>query len=51
MLPKNSISPYVQPYRDTSRTKHTKPRKTTQNLFKLIHNKEKPDDACGKKVA
>ncbi len=42
---------YGGPYRDRSRTKHTKPRKTTQELFKLIHDKEKPDDACGKKAA
>ena len=28
------------PHRDTSRTKNIKPRKNTEKLFKLIHNKE-----------
>lgn len=42
---------YGGPYRDRSRTKQIQPRKITQKLFKLIHNKELPNDELGKQAA
>lgn len=38
-------------YRATSRTLATKPSKRSTNLFKLIHDKEPPDNTLGKKAA
>lgn len=40
-----------EPYRATSRTFDTKPGKTSKNLFRLIHDKEPPDDTSQAKAA
>ncbi|MBK7491786.1 MAG: hypothetical protein IPI17_07165 [Nitrosomonas sp.] len=42
---------YGEPYRATSRTFHTKPSKTSEDLFELIQNKEPPDDNLNKRAA
>ena len=41
---------YGAPHRDTSRTENTKPRKNTEKLFKLIHDKESPNDELDKQA-
>lgn len=42
---------YGEPYRATSRTFDAKPSKNSKNLFRLIHDKEPPDDDLNKQAA